>query len=59
MQGPSSAWICMSSVQSDSSLEDATTRSRPRESTSMIPAASAASSVTLYPTSRSSTSMTS
>ena len=28
MQGPSSAWICMSSVQSDSSLEDATTRSR-------------------------------
>ena len=49
MQGPSSDWICISSVQSDSSLEEATTRSRPCGSTSMIPAASAASSVHAVP----------
>ena len=58
-QGPSSVCTWSSSVQSDSLLEEATTRSRPWESASMIPAASAASRVTLWATSRSSTTMTS
>ena len=57
--GPSSVCTWSSSAQSGSSLEEATTRSRPWPSVRMIPAASAANNLTLCATSRSSRSMTS